>query len=762
MMSEVWLRRLGSVATAAILLVGIVCLANGARRVGRSFPGFLVAQNRIVVSIGRSQWSLDQVEAVLFAQVLAVDGNQLHDGRDLRKYVSAKPPNTAVSYRFRKGPRVFTETIPLRRFSLQDFLSLYLNFFLVGCCFSIAGWWTLCRGDRSTPAARTFFVFCQIAALVLLSGGDVYGPYWFTSLYFTAQCVTPVALLHFTSTYPELIGSRFPRWRLLGLTLAYGGALATAAALMLVMNDPALFLPLVYSVWLLTANAAFLYLARLMIGLWSVAPPARRASLRRALVAMLASGLVTAVILMIYPALKRPVSPILLVAPLALFPLGTAGALRLPRDAYPTEVASVRLRLSLLFLCAVETAFLIAVAFFWLQNSEQRVFDDIMINRQQQAQVNGALGGSPMTTTALNAIADLAQTVPERILIDQARSGLERGDFAAARERLGQLGASYRAARSHLMRLRRRAAYLAVVLVLGLVLVGIAQAIAFTIATQRWLIRPIDQLATATSVIATGDLSHRVKINGADEFVGLGQAINAMATSLGEIQGRIEIEQVARQHAAGEARDAERRRVARELHEGVLQDLTAVKLRLETECRRQPTAPLLPIVDRVIRIIADVRRVVDELRPPDMGNEPFASAIAAHARALTEANGIALKLDVPTTIDIPRWAARDVYRIAQEAVANAVRHAAPKLVTVQLSRRAEQTVVEISDDGTGFDPERVPRGSGLIGMRERAAALGANLEILTAPGRGTTVRLVLSAGSTAGRFRADGSSGTPT
>jgi PAS domain S-box-containing protein len=204
----------------------------------------------------------------------------------------------------------------------------------------------------------------------------------------------------------------------------------------------------------------------------------------------------------------------------------------------------------------------------------------------------------------------------------------------------------------------------------------------------------------------------------------------------------------ARQQASAAARDAERRRLARELHDGVLQDLGAVKLRLEGELLRTKAEALQAPIEDLIRTIADLRRLVDDIRPPDLSRASLNEAIAAHARLLTHAKGIALDLDVPPGVGVPEWATRDAYRIAQEAIANAIRHGSPSRLSVRLYREERSTVLEIDDDGVGFDLRTATLGGGVRGIQERAAALGADLEITTSPGEGTILRLVIPAEQT--------------
>jgi len=138
-----------------------------------------------------------------------------------------------------------------------------------------------------------------------------------------------------------------------------------------------------------------------------------------------------------------------------------------------------------------------------------------------------------------------------------------------------------------------------------------------------------------------------------------------------------------------------------------------------------------------------VRRVVDDLRPADLSAASLREAIAGYARVVASGRDVELDLDLPETIAVPEWAARDIYRIAQEAVANAIRHAGPTTIEIRWLRDGRQVIFSVRDNGTGFCLDEAVLGGGVLGMRERAAAIGANLAIVTAPGAGTLVRLAI-------------------
>jgi signal transduction histidine kinase len=214
-------------------------------------------------------------------------------------------------------------------------------------------------------------------------------------------------------------------------------------------------------------------------------------------------------------------------------------------------------------------------------------------------------------------------------------------------------------------------------------------------------------------------------------------------TALKEAERALLETERAKREAARSAADSERRRLARELHDGALQDLGAIKLTLEAERRRGTDATLGSVLDRIGSVIHEVRAVVENLQPGDLHKASLQEAIAAHARRLTHPAGIALMLELDDHVRIAPTGVRDLYRIAQEALANAVRHGNPRRIAVRLRQRMRDTLLEIDDDGRGFNAAVPSAGIGLASMRERAAALGGDLDIASTAGRGTRVRVVI-------------------
>ena len=201
----------------------------------------------------------------------------------------------------------------------------------------------------------------------------------------------------------------------------------------------------------------------------------------------------------------------------------------------------------------------------------------------------------------------------------------------------------------------------------------------------------------------------------------------------------------------------ERNRLARELHDAVVQQLFGVVLAAESAgalVGRDPGAAAAQ-VERV-QVLArgameELRSVVFALRPGSLAEEGLERVLRKHVDVVRRVSGqpIALEVGAPGGLgEISEAAAGQVLRIAQEALQNALRHAGSAQVIVRLADGDGRFVLSVSDDGRGFDPAAgAARGRrlGLTSMEERAAALGGTLTIVSAPGAGTTVRLEVPA-----------------
>jgi signal transduction histidine kinase len=199
---------------------------------------------------------------------------------------------------------------------------------------------------------------------------------------------------------------------------------------------------------------------------------------------------------------------------------------------------------------------------------------------------------------------------------------------------------------------------------------------------------------------------------------------------------------------------SERNRLALELHDVVSQKLFSLVLGAESAAtlldRDVPAARRQ--IDRLQELareaLDELRLLILELRPPDLERDGLAGALRKEVDMLRRLHDVEIVIDVEDGVG---GGARDadVLRIAQEALHNALRHAAPGRVSVRVVGDGERLLVEVIDDGAGFEPgdtELRSKHLGLTSMEERAKSIGGRLELRSAPGAGTTVRLEVASG----------------
>ena len=231
--------------------------------------------------------------------------------------------------------------------------------------------------------------------------------------------------------------------------------------------------------------------------------------------------------------------------------------------------------------------------------------------------------------------------------------------------------------------------------------------------------------------------------------------ISAVAAELGLVIQKTRAERALRlSRASLEAQDLERRRVARELHDGVNQTLSSIAFRLkvlETDLGSRPGR----VRDQATRLgglledaIEEVRRITRDLGPPLVEDVGLVPGVRRLGRELSHRTGAAFRLfrkGFPSRL--PPAVASHVYRIIQEALTNAEKHSGASRVSVQLWRKSSWIVVGVSDNGKGFDVSRAASpesgGLGLSNIRERVRLTQGRLQLRSSPGRGTRIRLEL-------------------
>jgi signal transduction histidine kinase len=227
------------------------------------------------------------------------------------------------------------------------------------------------------------------------------------------------------------------------------------------------------------------------------------------------------------------------------------------------------------------------------------------------------------------------------------------------------------------------------------------------------------------------------------------------------------------------AQEDERRRIAREMHDQFGEQLTALGLGIRNlkeassdvnwargaaafleEWRTGLRSQIEALEAVAQQIDRDVDHLVWELRPTALDDLGLRAALGNYVQDWSARVNISAALHSSGLLDdrLPSEAETTLYRIAQEALTNVARHARARNVDVILERRADHVLLIIEDDGVGFDPaeaERPGQGFGLLGMQERAALVGATLQIESASGRGTTVLVRMAALPAAGKGDGD-------
>jgi signal transduction histidine kinase len=307
-------------------------------------------------------------------------------------------------------------------------------------------------------------------------------------------------------------------------------------------------------------------------------------------------------------------------------------------------------------------------------------------------------------------------------------------------------------------------------------LVGLGALIAWGAA--RSVTRPVVLLTLAAERIGAGELSDPIPPLGRDEVGRLGQALDAMRVglkrSLDEIEevnsllerrvdertrelAHLNRELQAREQWRGQlltrvivAQEDERKRIARELHDETSQTLSVLAMRLETAVASIPEGRvrerLADAKTLTVRALDELHRLIFDLRPSILDDLGLLPAIRWYAERTLAPLGITTRCECPDPERrLPPEMAIALFRVVQEAISNVARHSKAETVLIQCALTDGDVIIEIEDDGCGFEPAAVSvsddtaRGLGLLGMRERVELVGGRLTIDSAPGRGAHV-----------------------
>lgn len=200
------------------------------------------------------------------------------------------------------------------------------------------------------------------------------------------------------------------------------------------------------------------------------------------------------------------------------------------------------------------------------------------------------------------------------------------------------------------------------------------------------------------------------------------------------------------------AQEQERIRIAGELHDGVMQEMLAATMMVGSAKRRVTTNPadaaatMDKVQEKLVQVGSGIRQLSHDLHPPALQAAGLPDAMRTYCEEFSASSGIAVSCDADDSArELSRGAALALFRIVQEALGNAAKHAAAKHIIVRLTRADGYVSLTVSDDGVGFDRSQLGTsgGLGLIMMRERASQLNGTFEFESAPGRGTTIKVVI-------------------
>ncbi len=271
------------------------------------------------------------------------------------------------------------------------------------------------------------------------------------------------------------------------------------------------------------------------------------------------------------------------------------------------------------------------------------------------------------------------------------------------------------------------------------------------IAGRRIQVR-IDLMYLNMLQVAKGNLSVRMPETADQTFAGVYQEFNNMTDAVEKkmqlLQQLGEKEVVEKEQAAEKAVLEERRRLARDLHDTVSQQLFAIHMAASSlpKVLENNEEQAHFVMDQLILMSntaqKQMRALIAQLRPMELVGKTLAEALDQWFPDYCRQNGLKGIKDMDLHGDMSEAKEHQLFLIVQEAMANIVKHAGAKLVSLSLREGPRQVVLSISDDGQGFSSTYQKQGSyGLTTMRERAEKLGGHVEIISKPGAGTTIRV---------------------
>jgi two-component system, NarL family, sensor histidine kinase LiaS len=259
----------------------------------------------------------------------------------------------------------------------------------------------------------------------------------------------------------------------------------------------------------------------------------------------------------------------------------------------------------------------------------------------------------------------------------------------------------------------------------------------FGLLVSRRLVLRVRRLERAAVAVADGDYTVTLPVSGRDEVGRLEANFTTMTRQLGSALA------TERQRATGDARAAERARIAREIHDAISQHLFGLRMIAAGMRRADPGNQQAETIERISEeALRDMQALLIELRPACLDGAGLAPALQEICAAYHDRLGVTVQASLED-VTVPAPVEHALLRITQEACTNAVRHGNARRLAVSMTRQDEHVELAVRDTGTGFDPAAPHAGSGLAHIRDRVAELGGTVDIDSAPGCGAalTVRV---------------------
>jgi signal transduction histidine kinase len=255
----------------------------------------------------------------------------------------------------------------------------------------------------------------------------------------------------------------------------------------------------------------------------------------------------------------------------------------------------------------------------------------------------------------------------------------------------------------------------------------------FGLLASRRLVRRVRRLERAAVAVADGDYTVTLPVSGRDEVGRLEANFTTMTRQLGSALA------AERQRATGDARAAERARIAREIHDAISQHLFALRMIAAGMRRADPGNHQACAIERISEeALRDMQALLTELRPASLDGAGLAPALQEVCAAYHDRLGVTIEASLDD-VTVPAPVEHALLRITQEACTNAIRHGNARRLAVSMTRQDGHVELAVRDTGTGFDPAAPHAGSGLAHIRDRVAELGGTVDVDSAPGCGVTL-----------------------